>query len=105
MFCRHTGRYFNIMPKVRQKRSARTVGTSRSLSKSSTGCGKNDDLADKIVATVVLEYKKHGCSSSGADMTRYMRGKFEFFGLGAVERRAIDRKVCVRFRYASGVGN
>ena len=83
------------MPKVRQKLATRTVGTSRSSRTSTVGRVPNDSVAEEIVAATVAEYEKHGCPSRGVDMTRYMRGKFEFYGLYSGERRTIDRKVCV----------
>ena len=83
------------MPKVRQKLAARNVGTSRSSRASAVCRVRNDSVAEDIVAATIVEYEKHGCASRGADMTRYMRGKFEYYGLYSGQRRTIDKKVCV----------
>ena len=39
------------------------------------------------------EYKKNRKPQVAAGMKKYMRGQFEFYGLKAPERRAIDKLV------------
>jgi hypothetical protein len=54
--------------------------------------------AEAIIADLVREYSGAQNKKNAADMAKYMRNKFEFFGIKTPERRAIDKKVNM-FKY------
>ncbi|XP_078591828.1 uncharacterized protein LOC144870926 [Branchiostoma floridae x Branchiostoma japonicum] len=61
-------------------------------------CKSNGNIADTIVNKLRKAYSKAADSAKAIQMKRYMRDQFEFYGLSAPERRAIDKQVLTDFK-------
>lgn len=94
------------MPKVKstlQKPSGRQSQTDSTTSTTSFKVSKRRGklqsdscsyaLAEQMLKSVNDEYDKHANKTDAVSMKKYMRGQFEFFGIRAPERRAIDSQV------------
>ncbi|XP_019642393.1 PREDICTED: uncharacterized protein LOC109483750 [Branchiostoma belcheri] len=90
-----------IMPKVKKSRRksealcqmASVRMTSGSQAPSRTAGKSTGNFSETIVNRLRQAYSKAADGAKAMQMKRYMRDQFEFYGLSAPERRAIDKQV------------
>ena len=62
-----------------------------------TGQERESNISKDIVTVLITEYSKNANKVKAVEMKKYMRGKFEFFGLQSTPRRDIDKRVRFNF--------
>lgn len=60
-----------------------------------TSNGKHLTKGKSVVQAVVKTYRENGNGLNAAQMSKYMRNQFEFFGLKSPERRKLDKEILV----------
>ena len=72
----------------KQRNTGKTVTTTTKIEE-----GKEDSMDKSILTAVLKEYSKNANVEKAAQMKKYMRGQFEFFGIQAPLQRRIHASV------------
>ena len=89
------------MPKAKKARPKREAAVyarkhrakTHTLESETVDDQSDDTMAREVVTKLLSEYSKNANKTRAKEMKKYLRDQFEFFGIGAKDRREIDRKV------------